>query len=233
MHSTEDVGNLTGSAVDFFGVTANHYDAFLVGASMTAGISAVSIAAGMILGLWLSFGLISRNRLIRRASAVYRSVWRGTPILVQLLIVFYLLPTIGLDVPSIAAALIALTMNTAAFQAEIFRGGLLSIPSGQAEAARMLGIGILAIKVRILIPQMMRLVLPALINETISILKNSSLISVIAVTELMRTGQHVVSVTYRPLEVYTIVAAIYLAMNLVLARAGAYFEGRYAVAAVR
>ena len=200
---------------------------------MTAGISAVSIAAGMILGLGLSFGLISPNRLIRRASVVYRSVWRGTPILVQLLIVFYLLPTIGLDVPSIAAALIALTMNTAAFQAEIFRGGLLSIPSGQAEAARMLGIGILAIKVRILIPQMMRLVLPALINETISILKNSSLISVIAVTELMRTGQHVVSVTYRPLEVYTIVAAIYLAMNLVLARAGAYFEGRYAVASAR
>ena len=219
--------------MDFLGVTANHYDAFLVGASMTAGISAVSIAAGMILGLWLSFGLISRNRLIRRASVVYRSVWRGTPILVQLLIVFYLLPTIGLDVPSIAAALIALTMNTAAFQAEIFRGGLLSIPSGQAEAARMLGIGILAVKVRILIPQMMRLVLPALINETISILKNSSLISVIAVTELMRTGQHVVSVTYRPLEVYMIVAALYLAMNLVLARAGAYFEGRYAVASAR
>ena len=200
---------------------------------MTAGISAVSIAAGMVLGLGLSFGLISRNRLIRRASVVYRSVWRGTPILVQLLIVFYLLPTIGLDVPSIAAALIALTMNTAAFQAEIFRGGLLSIPPGQAEAARMLGIGVLAVKVRILIPQMMRLVLPALINETISILKNSSLISVIAVTELMRTGQHVVSVTYRPLEVYMIVAVIYLAMNLVLARAGAYFEGRYAVAAAR
>ena len=154
----------------------------------------------MILGLWLSFGLISRNPAIRRASAAYRSFWRGTPILVQLLIVFYLLPAIGVDVPPIAAAIIALTMNTAAFQAEIFRGGLLSIPKGQIEAARMLGIGILSIRVRILIPQMMRLVLPALVNETISILKNSSLISVIAVTELMRTSQQVVSVTYRPLE---------------------------------
>ncbi len=211
-------------------VISNHYNAFVVGAAMTAMVSAISIAAGMVLGLWLSFGLISRNRLIRRASVAYRSVWRGTPILVQLLIVFYLLPTIGLDVPSVAAALIALTMNTAAFQAEIFRGGLLSIPSGQLEAARMLGIGTLAIKVRILIPQMMRLVLPALTNETISILKNSSLISVIAVTELMRTGQHVVSVTYRPLEVYTVVAVIYLAMNLSLARAGIWFERRYAVA---
>ena len=216
--------------MDFLGVIANHYNAFVVGAAMTAMVSAVSIAAGMVLGLWLSFGLISRNRLIRRASVAYRSVWRGTPILVQLLIVFYLLPAIGLDVPSVAAALIALTMNTAAFQAEIFRGGLLSIPFGQHEAARMLGIGVLAVRVRILIPQMMRLVLPALTNETISILKNSSLISVIAVTELMRTGQHVVSVTYRPLEVYTVVAVIYLAMNLSLARAGIWFERRCAVA---
>ncbi|MDE0444222.1 MAG: amino acid ABC transporter permease [Gammaproteobacteria bacterium] len=216
--------------MNFLEVISNHYNAFVVGAAMTAMVSAVSIAAGMVLGLWLSFGLISRNRLIRRTSVAYRSVWRGTPILVQLLIVFYLLPTIGLDVPSVAAALIALTMNTAAFQAEIFRGGLLSIPSGQLEAARMLGIGILAIKVRILIPQMMRLVLPALTNETISILKNSSLISVIAVTELMRAGQHVVSVTYRPLEVYMVVAVIYLAMNLSLARAGIWFERRYAVA---
>ena len=219
--------------MDFLGVVSNHYNAFLAGAAMTAVVSAVSIAAGMVLGLWLSFGLISRNRLIRRASIVYRSVWRGTPILVQLLIVFYLLPTIGLDVPSIAAAMIALGMNTAAFQAEIFRGGLLSIASGQVEAARMLGIGVLAVRVRIMIPQMMRLVLPALINETISILKNSSLISVIAVTELIRTSQHVVSVTYRPLEAYTIAAVIYLAMNLFLARTGAWFERRHAIAAER
>ncbi len=216
--------------MDFLGVISNHYGAFLAGAGMTVTVSAVSIAAGMVLGLWLSFGLISRRRAIRRPSAAYRSVWRGTPILVQLLIVFYLLPEIGLDVPPVAAAMIALAMNTAAFQAEIFRGGLLSIPPGQVEAARMLGIGMPAIRVRILIPQMMRLVLPALVNETISILKNSSLISVIAVTELMRTSQQVVSVTYRPLEAYTIAALIYLAMNLVLARAGAWFERRYAAA---
>ena len=219
--------------MDFLGVITSHYNAFLVGAAMTAAVSAVSIALGTILGLWLAFGLISRSRPLRRASAVYRSAWRGTPILVQLLIVFYLLPEIGLDVPPVAAAIIALTMNTTAFQAEIFRGGLLTIPPGQVEAARMLGIGILAIRVRILIPQMMRLVLPALVNETISILKNSSLISVIAVTELMRASQQVVSVTYRPLETYMIAAVIYLAMNLVLARAGAWFERRHAPAAAR
>ena len=116
--------------MDFLGVVSNHYNAFLAGAAMTAAVSAVSIAAGMVLGLGLAFGLISPNRAIRRVSAVYRSAWRGTPILVQLLIVFYLLPAVGLDVPPVAAAIIALTMNTAAFQAEIFRGGLLTIPSG-------------------------------------------------------------------------------------------------------
>ena len=219
--------------MDFLGVITSHYNAFLAGAAMTALVSAVAIVAGMVLGLGLAFGLISPNRAVRRAAAVYRSAWRGTPILVQLLIVFYLLPAVGLDVPPVAAAIIALTLNTAAFQAEIFRGGLLTIPSGQVEAARMLGIGILDIRVRILIPQMMRLVLPALVNEAISILKNSSLISVIAVTELMRASQQVVSVTYRPLETYMIAAVIYLAMNLVLARAGAWFEKRHAVAAAR
>ena len=219
--------------MDLPGVISNHYGAFLAGARMTVAVSAVAITAGMVLGLWLGFGLISPNRLIRRASIAYRSVWRGTPILVQLLIVFYLLPTVGLDVPPVGAAMIALTLNTAAFQAEIFRGGLLSIPSGQVEAARMLGIGVPAIRVRILIPQMMRLVLPALVNETISILKNSSLISVIAVTELMRASQQVVSVTNRPLEAYAIAAGIYLAMSLVLARAGARLERRHAVAGPR
>ncbi len=219
--------------MDLPGVISNHYGAFLAGARMTVAVSAVAITAGMVLGLWLGFGLISPNRLIRRASIAYRSVWRGTPILVQLLIVFYLLPTVGLDVPPVGAAMIALTLNTAAFQAEIFRGGLLSIPFGQVEAARMLGIGVPAIRVRILIPQMMRLVLPALVNETISILKNSSLISVIAVTELMRASQQVVSVTNRPLEAYAIAAGIYLAMSLVLARAGAHFERRHAVAGPR
>ena len=83
--------------MDFLGIISNHHNAFLAGATMTAVVSAVSIALGMVLGLWLAFGLISPNRLIRRASAVYRSAWRGTPILVQLLIVFYLLPEIGLD----------------------------------------------------------------------------------------------------------------------------------------
>lgn len=213
-------------AMAYAQILSQHYEAFLIGAGVTALVSATSIALGMGLGLVLSFALLSRNAALRRSAAAYRSIWRGTPILVQLLIVYYLLPELGLDVPPLIAAIAALTMNTAAFQAEIFRAGLITIPKGQAEAARILGIGTWAIRRRILVPQMLRAVLPALVNETISILKNTSLISVIAVTELMRTSQQVVSVTYRPLEVYMIAAVIYLAMNLLLARAGAYAEIR-------
>jgi polar amino acid transport system permease protein len=201
----------------------------LWGAWITLIISGTAIVLGMPLGLLLCFGVISKNNLLRRSALVYQSAWRGTPILVQLFIAFYLLPSIGLDVPPVIAAIVALTMNTAAFQAEIFRGGLLAIPSGQMEAARMVGIPTWPARIHIIIPQIFRLVLPSLVNETISILKNSSLISVIAVTELMRVSQQIVAVNYRAFEIYTIAGVIYLIMTLGLSIMGRYAETRLAL----
>ncbi len=196
------------------------------GAVFTASLSLCAIVLGVFFGLLLCFGLMSKNKSLRFASKVYRSVWRGTPLLVQLLIIFYFLPHAGINLPPLGAAVIALTMNTAAFQAEIYRGGLMTIPNGQIEAARMLGISTFAIRKNILTPQMFRVVLPSLINETISILKNSSLISVIGVTELLRTSQQIVATTYRPFEVYILAALAYLAMTISLAAIGRYFERR-------
>jgi polar amino acid transport system permease protein len=122
------------------------------------------------------------------------------------------------------AAIGALALNTTAFQAEIYRGGLLAIPPGQFEGARILGITVWQARRRVLIPQMMRLVLPSLLNETISIVKNSSLVSVIAVTELLRVSQGLVAVSFRPTEIYLAAAAIYLTINLVLAQLGRISE---------
>lgn len=198
----------------------------LWGTAMTLLVSGTAIVLGMPLGLGLCFGLVSRNRAVRRVSLVYQSAWRGTPILVQLLMIFYLLPVVGVNVPPILAAIIALTMNTTAFQAEIFRGGLLAIPPGQLEAARMVGIRRWAARIHILIPQIFRLVIPSLINETISILKNSSLVSVIAVTELMRVSQQIVAATYRPFEIYVTAGIIYIVVNSVLSAAGMAVERR-------
>jgi polar amino acid transport system permease protein len=217
-------------ALDFTDVLHN-FEPLLTGARMTLLVSFASIGLGVGGGLTLCFIVMSRSRLSRRLGTAYISFFRGTPLLVQLLLAFYLLPPLlHIDVPPIAAAIGALAMNTTAFQAEIYRGGLLALPPGQFEAARILGIGPWQARRRILIPQMMRLVLPSLTNETISILKGSSLVSVVAVTELMRVSEQIVAVDFRPIEVYLAAALIYFVMNYVLAGLGSVLErrlGRY------
>lgn len=209
-----------------FDILVNYYPVLARGLLVTLQVSLWSIALGMVLGLILTLGLTSQYRLIRWPCGVYRSFWRGTPILLQLLLVYYLLPEIGLEVAPITAAILALTLNTAAFQAEIFRSGLAHIPAGQSEAARMVGMGIWTIRRRVLMPQVFRTVMPPLTNEVITILKNSTLVSVIAVTELLRVSDQIVSRTFQPLETYLAAAVIFLAVNLVLARISALLEKR-------
>ncbi len=211
-----------------FALIQNNLPMMLWGAGMTILVSGVAIILGMPLGLLLCFGVTSSRTWVRRLSRIYQSVWRGTPILVQLLIIYYLLPLIGINVAPILAAILALTLNTVAFQAEIFRGGLLAIPPGQLEAARMVGIRKWAARQHILVPQILRLVIPSLVNETISILKNSSLVSVIAVTELMRVSQQIVATTYRPFEIYIAAAIIYIVINFLLSLVGRMAEQRLA-----
>ena len=211
-----------------FALIQNNLPIMLWGAGMTILVSGVAIILGMPLGLVLCFGVTSSKAWVSRLSRIYQSVWRGTPILVQLLIIYYLLPLIGINVAPILAAIIALTLNTIAFQAEIFRGGLLAIPPGQLEAARMVGIRRWAARRHILVPQILRLVIPSLVNETISILKNSSLVSVIAVTELMRVSQQIVATTYRPFEIYIAAAIIYIVINFLLSLIGRMAEQRLA-----
>ncbi len=194
---------------------------------MTLFVSLVSIVIGMGGGIALSFILLSKHDVPRHIGRAYVSFFRGTPLLGQLLLAYYFLPgLIGIDLPPLVAAIGALALNTMAFQAEIYRGGLLAIAPGQFEAARILGISVWQARRRILIPQMMRLVLPSLINEAISIVKNSSLVSVIAVTELLRVSQGLVAVTFRPTEIYLAAAGIYLLMNLLLAQLGRISEQR-------
>jgi polar amino acid transport system permease protein len=209
-----------------FEILLNHYPVLLKGLTTTLVVSLSAIALGLVLGVLLAFGLTSRYRLVRWPCGLYRSFWRGTPILLQLLLVFYLLPEIGIEVAPITAAILTLTLNTTAFQAEIFRSGISHIPMGQIEAARMAGISAWQTRRHIIMPQVFRLTLPPLTNEIITILKNSSLISVIAVTELMRVSEQIVSRTFQPLETYLAAAMLYLAVNLVLARISAYLERR-------
>jgi polar amino acid transport system permease protein len=141
---------------------------------------------------------------------------------------FYLLPAAGINLSSLTAALIAVSFCSSAYMAEILRGGFMGIPPGQLEAARMLGLGGLQTLVRIQMPQAMRLTLPALVSEVILVIKASSLVSVVGVAELTRTGQNIAANNYRPLETYFLVGVVYFALNSILARLGHLGERRLA-----
>lgn len=195
----------------------------------------VSLSA-LILGAPLALLLAAAGRgghLLKRAAGLYLSFWRGTPILVQLLIVFYLLPFLGLDLEPVVAATLALALNTAAFQSEIYRAGLQAVPKGEREAAEMLGLSASQTFLRIEAPQAFRTMLPALVGEMQALVKNSSLVSVIAVTDLTRRAQQVAASTFRPLEAYASALVLYVAIGAVLAGLGILIERRLAKEARR
>ena len=202
---------------------------WLLHASITTlWISLAGIALGQILGGAVCLCRVSQYRALNRGGALYVSFFRGVPLLVQLLLAYYFLPYAGIDVPPLVAAIGTLGLASGAYSSEIYRGALNAIPCGQSEAAQALGFAPVSLWLRILLPQALRLSTPALVNELILLLKASSLISTVGVTELTRTSHTLAAATYRPFEVYLTAAAIYLAMNLVLSGLGALAERRLA-----
>ena len=196
----------------------------LEGLGVTVVMSIAGMLCGLVIGTLVCAARVSDKPYLRWIGGLYVSIFRGIPLVVQLMLIFYALPVIGVSLPAVAAALIALSFCSAAYIGEILRGGLLGIPKGHTEAARMLGFSNIHIWRKILIPQALVISLPSLINELILLLKASSLISVIGIAELTRTSQNIATANYRPLEIYLASAALYLAVNLVLALAGRYAE---------
>jgi polar amino acid transport system permease protein len=210
---------------DFF-IVFKHLPQLLVGLTMTFGVSITAIGLGFFLGWVICLGNVSDRLWLSRLCRGYVSFFRGTPLLVQLTLVFYALPSIGVSLPPLVAAIAALTLNTAAFQAEILRAGFQMLPHGQIEAARDLGFTRCQTLRHVQVPQVFRTMLPALTNETIDIIKNSALVSTVAVTELMRTAQIYASTTYRPIEFFAVAGMLYLVLTMSTARCGAWLERR-------
>ncbi len=192
----------------------------LDGAVVTAALSTVSVLLGFALGALVCAAQLARSRALRAAGAVYVSFFRGVPLLVQLLLIYNLLPHIGINVPGTVAALVGLTLCTAAYQAEILRGGFLAVPPGLVEAGQMVGLSPLLVLLRIRVPLALRLTLPSVVNEAVLILKASSLVSVVGIADLTRTAQNIASSTYRPIEAFATAGALYLALNAVLIGGG-------------
>jgi polar amino acid transport system permease protein len=200
----------------------------LQAAGTTVYVSLAGIALGLVLGTLVCIARVSRNPLAARTGAFYVSFFRGVPLLVQLLLIFYLLPEIGINVPAMVAAIGGLGLASGAYQAEILRGALNAVPRGQVEAALAFGFSPAGIWRRILLPQALRIATPPLISEFILLLKASSLISVVGVADLTRVSMNIASSTYRPLEAYLAAGAIYLIINLCLAAFGTAVERRLA-----
>ena len=175
----------------------------------TVGISLSGLGIGFFVAIGVCSARLSAHRAARMFGGAYVFFFRGVPMLVQLLLVYYLLPFVGINVSPLVAAISAVSLCSASYIAEILRGGFLSIPPGQIEAARMLGMSPLDMLRRIQVPQAFRLTLPSLVNEMVLLIKASSLISVVGVAELTRTAQNIAASTYRPLEAYLAAGLIY------------------------
>lgn len=199
----------------------------LMGAGVTIEITAFSVAIGFFIGLFVGIARISQFKILRIMAAVYADCIRGTPLLVQIFLIYFALPMeIGQRVEPFIAAVAACGINSGAYVSEIFRAGIQAIDVGQMEAGRSLGLTWWQTMRFIILPQAFKNILPPLGNEFIAMLKDSSLVSVIGFEELTRRGQLIIAQTYGSFEIWMTVAVLYLIMTMAISRIVAFLEKR-------
>jgi His/Glu/Gln/Arg/opine family amino acid ABC transporter permease subunit len=186
----------------------------LPAARVTILLTCVSMAFGLMIGLLVALARIGPYRLLRAAMMIYIEIIRGTPLLVQLVYIYFVLPAAGVAIDAIPAAIAALSLNYGAYMSEVYRAAILSIEKGQMEAALSLGYTSRQALWQIVIPQSLLVAIPSLGGYFIALLKDSSLASVIAVVEILKTTNIIAGQTFRTVEVYTAAALMYLAMSV-------------------
>jgi His/Glu/Gln/Arg/opine family amino acid ABC transporter permease subunit len=203
---------------EFLSFSLTYLPYLLQGALVTVEIAAIAVVAGSVIGLFFGLGRVSNVKIFSQISRFFIWVIRGTPLLLQLLIIHFAIPSVfpALTMPPFVSACIALSLNAAAYIAEIARGAIQSIDKGQMEAARSLGLSYGQAMRRVIIPQAFRRMLPPLGNEFIALIKESSLVSTIALYDLLRTGQQIISSTYRYMEIFILVGLIYLLLTTIM-----------------
>jgi polar amino acid transport system permease protein len=193
-----------------WGVALRYLPLLVQGLVTTLKISALIIALGLVLGLFVAGGRLSRNPLINGPVSAYVELFRGTPALVQLVWFYYCLPIfLGISLPGFTAIVVALTLNVAAFYGEAYRSGIQALPRDQIDSADVLGLSYFQRMFYVVVPQAFRLVIPVLLSLSISLFKDTSLVSTLGVGDLMYQGRVVATQTYRPIEILTSVAVIY------------------------
>lgn len=199
---------------------------FLEGAGITLELAAWTVLLGSIFGIGVALMRLSRLRVIRWISTAYVEFLRGTPLLVQVLIVYFGLPQLGIKMPRMTAGIVALTINSAAYMSEIVRSGIQAVDHGQTEAARSLGMTGVQTMLYVILPQAVKNILPAVGNEFVVIIKESSILYTIGIYELTYQANKLASTNYRYLETLMISALIYFVMTFVTSRLLAVLERR-------
>src|SRR5476649_1725856 len=199
--------------LDFSPVWAG-WEALATGAATTIEVTACSLVLGCVLGLLVGIGrLAPQRRVVYGICTAYLTFIRGTPLLVQLFILFFGLPQFGIMLPAFACGVLGLGVYSGAYVSEIVRGAIQSIERGQMEAARSLGMPYRMAMREIVVPQAVVRMIPPLGNEFISLIKNSSLVSLLTIADLMHEGQKIISTSYRSLEVYLAIALVYFVLT--------------------
>ncbi len=212
-----------------FGFLFRYTHLFLVGIGTTLAYTVGTVLLGLLIGLVLGLARLSRSWIVNVPLVAFIEVFRCTPLLVQIIWFYYALPVIlGVQIPAVVAAVLVLSLYTGAFYAEIFRGGIVSIEAGQWDAARALGLRWGQVMRCVVLPQAVRRMVSPFMNQSIIQLKNTSLVSTIAVPDLLYQGTLITADTYKPLEVYTVVAVIYFALLFPATRLVQWWEGRLA-----
>jgi polar amino acid transport system permease protein len=214
-----------------FGFLLRYAPLFWKGIGVTLAYTVGTVLIGLVIGLLIGIGRLSRSWLVNAPLVAIIEVFRCTPLLVQIVWFYYALPVIlNVQIPAVVAATLVLSLYTGAFYAEIFRGGIVSIEQGQWDAARALGLSPWNVMRKVVLPQAVRRMVPPFMNQSIIQLKNTSLVSTIAVPDLLYQGTLITSDTYRPLEVYTVVAVIYFVLLFPTTLLAQWYERRLAKA---
>jgi polar amino acid transport system permease protein len=215
-------------AWDFDGFLEYLFNPYLLhGALVTLGLTVASIVGGLVLGGVLSLMRLSGQRALMAVARFYIWVFRGTPLLVQLIIIYTGLPQLGLKLSVLESALLGLILNEAAYLAEIIRGGILGVSAGQSSAARALGLNSAQTMMYVVLPQAIRIIIPALGNSVNGLLKTTSVTSVISMEELLRKTQILIQEKFLVLELFTVAALYYLLMTSVWDFVQRRIEARY------
>lgn len=196
----------------------------LAGVKVTVPLTVISFVVSLVLGLILALAQVGRGKIVSKLSKFYVWVFRGTPLIVQLFIIFFGLPSLGINIPAFPAAIIAFGLNLAAYNAEAIRAAILAIPVGQMEAAEVLGYNYTQTMMRIILPQALAIAYPSLSNNLISLLKDTSLAFSITVIEMFATAKQVATRTYEPFALYCEAAVIYLFFSTALTWLQDYLE---------